>query len=268
MTTLKDYISKIRAEGYRSFTVANVAQDLKLSKSAVISKCKRLKDKGELLSPVKGFYVIIPPEYQAMGSPPVDELIPLLMKHLSINYYVCLLSAAFYHGSSHQKPQVFQIMVDRRMRGIHSGKIQTKIIYKKSLKNLSYENKETKTGYLKVAYPELTVMDLLLYPKHSGGLNNIATILTELIEKVDPEKLIQLATTVRQKIWLQRLGYILEQIEPFDQEPRDLLVDKLKEYLKDKSIVYIPLSPEVPMAGCPRNRKWKIIINATVEADQ
>ena len=49
------------------------------------------------------------------------------------------------------------------------------------------------TGYLKVATPELVALDLLNYPNHAGGLNHIATVFSELIETLDPVKLINLA---------------------------------------------------------------------------
>jgi hypothetical protein len=45
---------------------------------------------GDLVSPAKAFYVIVPPEYQAYGCIPAEKLIPILMDHLNIDYYVAL----------------------------------------------------------------------------------------------------------------------------------------------------------------------------------
>jgi predicted transcriptional regulator of viral defense system len=268
MTIFRDYITRLRSEGHISFTPGQAAQDLGISESAVRAKCKRLKDKGAILSPARGLYVIVPPEYQKMGSLPAEDLIPLVMKHWDIDYYACLLSAALYHGASHQKPQIFQVMVDTRERGIKSGKINIQLVYKKSLQGTPRQQITTKAGYLNVATPELTVIDLLLYPKLCGGLNNIATILSELIEVVDADKLLQLATQTKQKIWIQRLGYILEHIESFDENHKIHLIERLKGFMEGRNFSYIPLSPEIPKRGYPRNRQWKIIVNTSIEADE
>lgn len=268
MITFRDYITNMRSEGQISFTAQQVAQDLRLSESAIRAKCKRLKDKGDLLSPVKGLYVIIPAEHHKMGSLPAEELVPIIMKHWNIDYYVCLLSAALYHGASHQKPQVFQVMIDTRERGIKAGKLNIQLVYKKSLKNAPRQQMTVKTGYLNVATPELTAIDLLLYPKLCGGLNNIATILSELIEVVDADKLLQLANQTKQKIWIQRLGYILEKIDSFDEKKKMHLLEKLKSFIEGRKFSYVPLTPEIPSRGYPRNHQWKIIMNTTIEADE
>ena len=268
MITLKDYLTQMRSEGIRSFTIQKAAQDLGITENNARAKCKRLKDKGELLSPVRGLYVIIPPEDHKMGSPPPEELIPLVMAYWGIKYYVCLLSAALYHGASHQKSQVFQVMLERREGEMRAGKIRIQFVYKKSLEGLPLQQVTAKTGYLTLATPELTVVDLLLYPHLCGGLNHIATILTELIEAVDPDKLIDLATHTKQKVWVQRLGYILEQIDSYNEEAKARVLTKLEAFIKDKALSYIPLTPEIPIQGYSRDRKWKIIANTTIEADE
>jgi predicted transcriptional regulator of viral defense system len=270
MTTLKDYITAIRRKGYLAFTIEQIVKDLEISAAAARLKCKRLKDKGELSTPVKGLYVILPPEHQQMGSLPAEELIPIVMNHLTIDYYACLLTAASYHGASHQKPQIFQIMLSKRMRGIAAGKINIKLCFKKSLHNLPLQNFITKTGYLKIASPELTMMDLFLYPHLVGGLNNIATILSELVGQIDATKMIQLIKQTKQKIWVQRLGYMLEKVQPLDNghmPTLNKLVNCLRSYIASQKLSYIPLSPEVPTKGCLRDTSWRIIVNTTIEAD-
>lgn len=268
MTTLKDYISEIRKNGYRSFTVDKAINDLGINRKAVLLKCMRLIKKRELLSPVKGLYVPIPPEHQDVGSLPPEELIPLVMEYLKYDYYVCLLSAALYHGSSHQKPQIFQIITNHRGLKIKSGKRTIQIIYKKSLKNLPLSQYTSTTGYLKISTPELTMVDLLIYLKPSGGLNSVATVFSELIDAIDIDKLVSLIDLIPQKIWIQRLGYILEQINSDDDGKNKELSQKLAQYVSEKKCSYIPLVPEISVNGFKRDKKWKIIINTTIEADE
>ena len=73
------------------------------------------------------------------------------------------------------------------------------------------------TGYLKVATPELVALDVLEYPNHAGGLNHIATVFSELIEVLDPIKLINLAKDTSTRHQLQRIGYILDHIDVMDE---------------------------------------------------
>ena len=61
------------------------------------------------------------------------------------------------------------------------------------------------TGYLKVATPELVALDLFKYPDHAGGLNHIATVFSELIETLNPIKLIDLAKNTNSEYQLQRI---------------------------------------------------------------
>jgi len=67
---------------------------------------------------------MIPLEYRSLGCLPASQLIPDLMKHLDIPYYVCLLSAAEFYGAAHQKPQVFQVMTPFIRKNLHIDKVR------------------------------------------------------------------------------------------------------------------------------------------------
>ena len=123
------------------------------------------------------------------------------------------------------------------------------------------------TGFLKVGTPELVTLDLFIYPSKSGGLNHIATVLSELIEVIDPDSLIKLAEINGSKAWLQRLGFILEKIDPIDTDKRNMVVKRLEQYLKGKLKTFIPLASEMSKIGCPRLKKWMIIENTEIESD-
>ena len=85
-----------------------------------------------------------------------------------IDYYVSLLSAAECYGAAHQKPQIYQVMVPKRIKPIRCEKIKIDFIYKKNLKGLPINNFEGPTGYYKISSAELTAMDLLSYPNTSS----------------------------------------------------------------------------------------------------
>lgn len=265
---LLDYLKKIRARGQRSFTLEEAMVELKMPRKNILASIGRLKKQSTLISPAKGFYVIVPPEYQQIGCIPAEELIPLVMGHLGLNYYAGLLTAALYHGASHQKPAWFQIITNKRFgRKLKFGKVNIIFIYKKFMQNLPIQNITVSTGYLKISSPELTAIDLLKYPNKSGGLNHIATVLSELIESIDSEKLISLANQLHENICLQRMGYILEKIDPVDTESNEKIIKALAEYLASEKLRYMPLAPEIPTVGYPYSKKWMIIENSSVESD-
>ncbi len=272
MAKFSEYLKDLRKSGRLSFTVDEAASDLGISKLNTLSSICRIKKRGEIISPAKGFYVIIPPEHQLQGCLPAAQLVPILMQHLQVNYYAGLLSAAMYHGATHQKPNSFQVISDKQIRkSLKFGQVNIDVIYKKSLANLPLKEIAVDSGYLKISSPELTSMDLLLYPERSGGLNHIATVLSELTESIDLKKLIELAKISNQKFWLQKLGYILEKIDVENLEHKQEIINGLQDYLSsDKKLVaknFVPLAPEIPIKGYPRCKKWMIIENTSIESD-
>lgn len=268
MNTFSHYIKQVRASGKQYFTVDEAIQSLALSRKAVLLAAARLKKHGDLISPAQGLYVIVPPEHQRMGCISAEELLPILMTHLKLPYYVGLLTAALYHGATHQKPSTFQIVTNKQInRKLEFGRVHIQCIYKKHLDNLPTQNRTVNSGYLPIASPELTVLDLFLYPDKSGGLNHIASVLSELVEAINPDKLILLAQRTPEKMWLQRLGYILERIAVDDEEKKDKLVALLHNHISHQNPVFMPLAAELPIKGASRCPKWKIIENTTIESD-
>ena len=167
-----DYLKYVRAGGRQYFTLDQAVSDLQVSREAVLMALYRIKKQGEIISPAKGLYVIVPPEHQRVGCIPAADLVPLLMQYWGANYYAGLLTAALYHGASHQKPQVFQIVSNKRIKKpLVFGQIWIDCIYKRDMENLPTQDVIVHSGYLKISSPELTAMDLLLYPRRSGGLN-------------------------------------------------------------------------------------------------
>ncbi len=64
------------------------------------------------------------------------------------------------------------------------------------------------------------------------------------------------------------LGYILDNIEPFDTESNREIIDALAKYLASKNLRYMPLAPEISNKGCPHSKKWMIIENTDIETDE
>lgn len=267
MKRFQDYIKYLRASGYNYFTSEKALGDLHISRNALNCGMYKLRKKGDVISPAKNLYIIVPPEFQSVGSIPPEELIPILMKHWNLPYYISLLSAAMYHGASHQKPQAFQVVTNKQLKSLILGKIKINFIYKKLLAAIPTQTITVKSGLLKIATPEVTAMDLFIYPHHAGGLNHTATVLSELIEALDVEKLLALIRSSKEIRWAQRLGYILEKIDTDNNNKRDKLIKVLKNYISQQEIFFAPLAPELPTVGCQRNIEWKVVENTLIESD-
>jgi predicted transcriptional regulator of viral defense system len=263
------YLDKLRMYGKRHFTFQEIIQDLHISENAAKSALFRLKKNNKIITPIKGLYVILPPEDQPYGSIPAQELVPIIMKHLNVDYYVGLLSAGLFYGASHQKPARFQVISNKRIKHpLKFGDVEIELIYKNSLEGLPTKDFVVSTGYLKVATPELLAIDLFKYSDRAAGISHIATVLSELAPSIDENKLIELAENLGEVAQIQRLGFILEKIEVIeDEEKKEKIIDRLAEYLKNSKRPFVSLVPYISKKGHLRCKKWRIIENTDFESD-
>jgi predicted transcriptional regulator of viral defense system len=182
------------------------------------------------------------------------------MEHLGLAYYAGLLSAASLHGAAHQAPMVFQAIVADNRPEIRCGRVRAEFVARCNVTEIPTVQKNTLRGVLRVSTPEATAFDLVGYPGHAGGLSNVATILSELTEKMDAEKL--LAETERSPLpWTQRLGYLLERVEAMN------LAAPLAKHIAVHAKEYVPLRPRKSIARASRDFRWRLIVNEEVEAD-
>lgn len=256
------FVDDLASKGKYCFSVKDAVELSNSSDVAVRAALRRLREKGEIAMPFKGFYVIVPPEYRSMGCLPAEQFIPALMDHLKEFYYAGILSAAQYHGAAHHRPQVFQVVVAKTRRGIGCGRVRVKFIYRKKAKEIPTEDRNTPRGLLRISSPESTAFDLIGYPDHAGGLDNIATILMDLEEKLDPNKLAEVA--IHSPIsWAQRLGYIMDLVGVGEK------AYFLRSYVYNKglNLVPTPLARSKTHKGVRKDQRWQVLINTKVEAE-
>jgi predicted transcriptional regulator of viral defense system len=258
----REFINNLRKTGSYSFSAQEAEIALKLSKLATLNALKRLKDNKLIASPARGFYLIVPPEYQILGCLPADMFVPELMRHFGQPYYVGFLSAAQFYGAAHQKPQRFQVVTTKNRRPIHCGRIYIEFIANSNTTQYSTRKFNTKTGIITVATPEVVAADIVTSPQHAAGINNVATILIDLAEKIDINKLKKLAAINPQLFWLQRLGYLYESLG-FNK-----LSNGIAKIVSDKKLHWARLVSSAPYKPLQRNKKWGIIINTKVEPDE
>jgi len=255
-----DYVTNLAAAGRHSFTTRDAEVALGKSPVAIRAALRRLAIHGAIASPIRGFHVIVPPEYRRLGCLPPDQFVPDLMAALGLDYYVGLVSAAQYHGAGHHRPQAFFVMVEKNRDAIECGAVRVEFVAKKQVAKVPTVLVNTLRGTVSVASPEATALDLVGYSSHVGGLDAVATVLAELAERIDPDALVAAAKS-SPLTWAQRLGHLLDRV---DAGPT---AQALHAYVAAKARDFTPLQPAWPSAGAPRDPKWYVAINVVVEPD-
>jgi len=253
-------VDQLQATGRYTFSVADVQAALPTSEIALDNAIRRLDKAGRIVTPRRGFYVIVPTEYRAAGSPPPSWFVDDLMHFLGQPYYVGLLSAAALHGASHQQPMAFQVITDRPTRGGVAGRARVEFHMSNSLAETPATKMQTETGTMLVSTPESTALDLVRFSAASGGWSNVATVLQELAERIQPDALHD-AAQLRKTPEIQRLGYLLDMAG----EPR--LADPLLRVLGSKRYRPVALATDVPLTQEAVVSPWRVIPNVDVEID-
>lgn len=254
------YLTELAGQGRYHFTTAMAQAALGGTAAAARSQLRRLREAGAVASPARSFHVIVPPEYRRMGCLPAEHFIHPLMETWGEPYYVGLLSAAERHGAAHQRPQGFQVMVRRNRRSVECGQVRVRFIARRDLERMPVRLVTTPRGYVRYATPEVTGLEMVGYPNHCGGLNNVATVLSELAEAMTAQALTEVAE-MSPVSWAQRLGYLME------RQGKEALAAALDPVVQERALSDTPLRRAKRAAGGRRNARWRLIVNTDVEPD-
>ena len=237
-----------------------------MSAGTVARALTREVSKGRIMSPLRGFYVIVPDEYRLRGTVPQGFYLDDMMRHLGRKYYVALLSAAEMHGAAHQAPMSFFVMIEPpTMRDKKTDRYETLFFCKSRIPEAYVEQRPTSSGYLNVSGPELTAVDLITYQAKVGSVTRAATVLAELVEKCDFSRLGPEFVETVPVSSLQRLGYILDVVLE-EQEAADAVYDLLKR--AGVHLQAVALKAGKGIAGCEKDEKWKVMVNVEIEIDE
>lgn len=251
-----------QTRGRYTFSHTEAVDGLRRTPLAVSKALRRLVGQGLLVSPRRGFYVIVPGEFDLAGTPPAQWFIHDLMGYLEQPYYVGLLTASAQYGASHQAAQVFQVVTDRPTRSIKVGRIRIEFVMKSEIEGTPTTAVKTPTGCMTVSTPEATALDLVRYFKAAGFLGHVATVLDELAERLDGDELVRSAEAGGfEMAVVQRLGYLLERVGA------ESVTEGLAAVVADRSPQAVPLRPDLSRKGCPVDARWRIAVNEEVESD-
>ena len=109
----------------------------------------------------------------------------------------------------------------------------------------------------------MTAFDLVRYMNAAGQVNHVATVLCELVEQLDAEKLGALLKNDEvESTSAQRLGYLLDVLQ------LRIKLMPLENQLKQRKISrrLLVLSSNEPIIEY--NQRWHILVNEPVEPDE
>lgn len=271
MNLLDHYLDDLLARGQAYFTREEAMEALDLSVEVFIAAASRLTKKHKLVSPRRGFYLILRPEDRVSGAPDPVRWIDPLMKYLDFDYRISLLRAAAFHGASHQAVMVFQVIVPKQLRAFDIGRHRLQFIYQAPAafanSNLPewLSQMKSEAGFTKVAGVELTLLDCIRYFHKAAGINGVAQIVKDLGANADPRKLAKIAMCYENSA-VRRLGYLLERTGHMRQA-------RALEPLARKAKSTKPLDPSIKplvesLAGPhQKDARWMLVINELVEID-
>ena len=243
-----------------SFTTDDAAEAASIKPDSARPALARLIKNKLAFSPARGLYIPIPPQYRSWGAVPATWFVDALMAHLGRVYYVGYLSAAELHEAAHQRPQVFQVVVDRDLRARDFGRVRLRFVTNRNVADLPTLRRNTPTGTMAVSTPELTAIDLANRPEHGAGLDNVATVLIELAKdgKLTDAGLTRLVDRFPAAA-SRRVGWI---VEHFTDVRFDALADAALQAIHEPS--------NLDQYGPRRGRvdvRWRVRVNAPVEPE-
>ncbi|MBR6470587.1 MAG: type IV toxin-antitoxin system AbiEi family antitoxin [Victivallales bacterium] len=249
-----------------TFSVRDVQSEFSsLSPQVIHNELNRLTRQRVILPVYRGFYVKLPAHYIAAGMTPPDFYIDQLMAYLGKPYYVGLLSAGELHGAAHQRPQRYSVFTE--FPAARTSKKRNPYLdwhFRKSIPESLLQRINSETGTIRYSNPELTALDLVQYPQFSGGLSNVATVLTELQEKIDFSKVNETFFQVGTAMAYQRLGFILEETLG-NARQSDILHARLKEH--GWNFRWTNLEKGLHLQILASNNHWHVYINNELEVD-
>ena len=261
--TVTEYIREREIRGRVTFTIDDVRQAVNLSDNSLVTELQRQVARGRICIPYRGFYVIIPPQYALKGVVPPTYYIDNLMSAVRKPYYLCLLSAAEFYGASHQRAMQTQVMtIAPRLRPSKMNNLLN-WNYRQLIPSELLMKKNAEMGVILYSSAELTAIDLVQFASHVGGYQRAATVLAELMESVDVDR-IESVLPYTTTATVQRLGYLLEFVLE-EQHKADKLYKLLKASTpKWKKILMSNASEE---KGRSTSNRWYVDMNIEIEID-
>ncbi len=261
---LSDFITnQLSFENY-AFTYDQIVQAyVGKSETSVQSDLKYATQKGYIIPLRHHFYLIIPPRYSKFGKLPIELYVDGLFKFLNRNYYIGLYSAAKFYGAGHQQIQKEYVLHDKApLLSISKNAINLDFFTVSNWPSKNIISRKGDAGMFSISSPCLTTVDLIYHQTKIGGLNRMLSVLEELTEEMKWEDAKDLLSWYPHKSVLQRLGFLLEEINTESD-----IANLIYEHLKLKKFYPVLLSPRSSEKAGAVDNRWKVDVNIKMESD-
>lgn len=264
--TLTAYVDSLQKKGILLLHTDEAAAFLGVTLVAARQSAHRLSKKKRIFRIYRNFYVIIPLEYQEIGSPPPELFINSLMQDMNTDYYVGLVSAATLYGVTPQQPTLFQVITLKYSRLIETPNTDIRLYRNSHIYQAGIDQKKTAVGYMNISTPELTAFDLVRYARVFGCYSQVAAILSKLGKRIRGKRLFTLARNISQEhgdwIYWQRLGYLLDVVG--FQHIADPLATLISTYQPGFGYLISGKTDDV----LEKNSRWHLYINDTIKIEK
>ncbi len=180
------------------------------------------------------------------------------MRLLSADYYVALLSAARHWGSAHYALQATQVMVERPRAAWMPGRLRVDFTAKRGVSRTPTVVVSHGVAPWRVSTREATLFDLIRHQSAVGGLESIARIARDLGPELSCDELTRAAEACGQVPVVQRLGFLLEQLQ-FRHA-----ANRMEEWLANRRVPVQSLTlgtSEARSASSEVHARWRIRYN-------
>jgi len=174
--------------------------------------------RGELGTPKRGLYFVIPPA-QTKGTYSPDPF--LIAAKLSKNPVVAYHSALALHGAAYSDSNRIYFFTPTLTRGFEFRGIEYLPIQKKATWGTEFIEREGMS--VKTTDRERTVIDCVDRPDYAGGLEELLKSL-DLFPSLDLPKLETYLRKVNKKILFAKMGFLLERMKDRWKVPEEFLL--------------------------------------------
>jgi predicted transcriptional regulator of viral defense system len=264
MSSLREWALGLPSHGRFTFTTTEArAVQGRVSAAGTMAALDRAEADRIIVSPVRGFHVVLPLEDRGTGTPSWRLFLDPLMTHLQMPYYVGLLTAASIHGATPQAAQAVQVVTPRPRRPVRVGRLAIEFVVRRTAAQAPVEPVTTPSGRMRVATPELVGLDLVRYPTRAGGWDNVLTVLRDLYPAMRRPGMKAALAVEPTTPDLQRLGHLLDGVGGGE------VAAVLAAELRGRRVAWVPLAPGELATRDPAERdvKWRVVVNVMPEPD-
>lgn len=252
--SLGRWVDELQSRGQYTFTRVQARAFLEKRSTTLTKALQRLSVSGRIQQVCRGFYTIVPLEYRNANGLPAEWYLADLMQIKNLSFYVGLLSAAAWHGASHQQVQELQVVSDRQQRKVKTKRGRISFFVSRQLASALTEKRRVQTGDIPVSTPAWTALDLLRFQSRLGGFDNIMPVIAELGDSIQVEDLLSASAVEQERSVLRRLGWILARLG-FENK-----VASLASVLQQEKPIRVLLDPaKVSQGKC--DATWCVVEN-------